>query len=157
MQVALPQLPETEKLLDEVRQSIQVQDSLVRRIRTVLEVPSSDDSRSLSAEDRRALEEQLRLSEETAANLHRRRQEIAQGGSDTTRLLAEAARSLASAAAALPSGRGSINSSVGASAAMGSNTPLIDIDGREYTGFLEKKKAAENLEFTTFFRRWLTK
>ena len=36
---------------------------------------------------------------------------------------------------------------------MGSITPLIDIDGREYTGFLEKKKAAENLEFTTFFRR----
>ena len=70
---------------------------------------------------------------------------MASGGQSTNLLLESAARSLAAVAA-----KGSNSAVVAANTA---TPPLVDVDGKEHSGFLEKKKAAENLEFSTTFRR----
>jgi hypothetical protein len=67
--------------------------------------------------------------------------QMASGGQSTNLLLESAARSLAAGAA-----KGSNSAVVAASTA---TPPLVDVDGKEHSGFLEKKKAAENLPWSS--------
>ena len=83
--------------------------------------------------------------QEELHGLQRQVRQMATGGQSTNLLLESAARSLAAVAA-----KGSNSAVVAANTA---TPPLVDVDGKEHSGFLEKKKAAENLEFSTTFRR----
>jgi hypothetical protein len=80
------------------------------------------------------------------ARIQKELEDLLSGGTNTNLMFAEAARTLASALASTASvstaARGATAGGAGTSTGPASSTPLVDLDGREYTGFLDKKKAA---------------
>jgi hypothetical protein len=107
--------------------------------------------------DQRRIEEIRSQMEDKRERMQKQLEDLLSGGTNTNLMFAEAARTLATALASTASASASARSQAagGTTTSTGTTsiTPLVDFDGREYTGFLDKKKAADNLEFSTAFRR----
>jgi len=145
---------EVDELLRVAEGSLREMDDQIRNFSAMA---SGVAGRLMDQNDQRKVAELRQQMEAKRARIQKELEDLLSGGTNTNLMFAEAARTLASALASTASvstaARGATAGGAGTSTGPASSTPLVDLDGREYTGFLDKKKAAENLEFSTAFRR----